>query len=359
MKKYFPYLIFFSAFLVSCVGSGYSIYGIGKVFGGHQFGATLLAFALEFGNIITAAALKIYWKFIPKLLKVYLISAVMILTCITSLGIYGYLADGFQITSQKDEIYTQRINLVKSKKENFQVRLNESKNELSILNNSILDLTKGLNTNTQTQSVDKKTGQVITNVIVGSKKSIDNQLQITNDRKNLLITKIDSYQDSIQRLDYQILEIQSSNNVSELGPLKYLSNLTGQPMNKIINWFMILLIVVIQPLAIALLILSLFAWNKNHYVTRKSKNSVSILDNIKSKFNEFRSRFQKKPVPANEIFEIPKRKRSPRRKKEEPPVNLPEPEPKVQNTRKRKVVDTHLTADLADHISKSLPIKKK
>ena len=366
MKKYFPYLILFSALLVSCVGSFYSIYGIGKIFGGHQFGATLMAFALEFGNIITATSLKIYWKFIPNLLKGYLIGAVIILTCITSLGIYGYLSDGFQLTAQKDEIVTRKSGLIKSKKDNFQLRITESKKELEIVNNSILDLTKGLNTNTQTQQIDKRTGQMITNVIVGSKKSIDNQLSISNERKNLLTSKIESFQDSVQRLELQIIEIESGNNVaSELGPLKYLSNLTGQPMNKIVNWFMILLMIVFQPLAIALILLSLFALSKNHYVSRKSKNQASIFSDLKLAFNDLKdkvkSRFRKSspviPVSSPPIKQ--KRKYTPRKPKIVDPVPVENIPPQEKSKRKRKIVDTNLTADLAEHISKSLPGSKK
>jgi len=47
MKKYFPHLILFSALFISITGSFFSIYGLGKLFGGHQIGATILAFAFE------------------------------------------------------------------------------------------------------------------------------------------------------------------------------------------------------------------------------------------------------------------------------------------------------------------------
>lgn len=374
MKKYFPYLILVSALLVSSIGSFYSIYGIGKIFGGHQFGATLMAFALEFGNIITATSLKVYWKFIPNLLRGYLIIAVIVLTCLTSLGIYGYLSDGYQLTAQKDEIVQKRSGLVKLKKDNFQLRIDEWKKELEIVNNSILDLTKGLNTNSQTQQIDKKTGQVITNVIVGSKKSIDNQLMISNDRKLSLNSKIDNYQDSIQRLELQIIDIESNNSVSsELGPLKYLSNLTGQPMNKIVNWFLILIMIVFQPLAIALILLSLFAFKNNHYLNRTSRKpkDVSILDGIKLKFNDLKNKIIKpKIVTPPIVTPAPvkvKRKYTKRVKNTiDPDTTIAPPNPaiiepeKPKSKRPRKIVDTNLTAGIADHIASSLTgVKKK
>ena len=56
--------------------------------------------------------------------------------------------------------------------------------------------------------------------------------------------------------DYQkILEQQIGNeSARELGPLKYMAELTGKPMEQIVNWFMLLIIFVFDPLAIALVI---------------------------------------------------------------------------------------------------------
>lgn len=369
MKKYLPYLIASAALLVSFTGSAYSIYGIGKIFGGHQVGATIMAFALEFGNIITATSLKIYWKFIPKFLKIYLISAVIILTCLTSLGIYGYLSDGFQKTAMKDEVVQRKVQLITLKRDNLKSRIDDYKKELDGVNSSITELNKGLNTNTQTQSIDKRTGQVITNVLVGSKKSINDQLTISNQRKLDLNSKIESLQDSVQSLELKIIEAEANNNsVSELGPLKYLSTLTGKPMNQIVNWFLIFIMIVFQPFAIALILLSSFAFDKNHYLTR-TRTTSSKPKPIPSKPVEVTVE------PEVEVRPQEKKKRKPRRKKNEQPIVLepvlPEPEqdeilPEVEDELSeeepreiRKIVDTNLTVDLADHITKSLKSKKK
>jgi len=61
--------------------------------------------------------------------------------------------------------------------------------------------------------------------------------------------------DSINKTDMAILDKEVSNEAeSELGPLKYLAETTGYPMNEVVNWFLLLIIFVFDPLAIALVV---------------------------------------------------------------------------------------------------------
>jgi len=69
--------------------------------------------------------------------------------------------------------------------------------------------------------------------------------------------------DSITKLDLVILSQQIDNeSARELGPLKYMAQLTGQGMDKIVNWFMILIIFVFDPLAIAMVVAANVAFAK-------------------------------------------------------------------------------------------------
>lgn len=369
MKKFFPFLILTSALLITVSGSFFSIYGLGKLFGGHQLGATIIAFSFELGNIVTAASLKYYWKFLPPLLKYPLIVVVIVLTLITSMGMYGFLSDGYQKTAMKDEIVQRRSGLVKLKKDNYQIRIDDYKKELESVNGSISTLTTGLNTNSQTQQVIK--GQVVTNVQVTSKKGIENQLSISNDRKLTLNSKIEGLQDSVQRLELEMIEIEANNsNASELGPLKYLADLTGSPMNKIVNILILLIVIVFQPLAIMLILTSMFAFKNNHYLTRSSTKQKATKVKVKPLIQPV----ENKDITLNPTEEVQvKQKRKYNRKpkiKEEDNVIVPtvdeieevesvEELPVAEVEEKRKVVDTNLTSDLAEHISKSLQSKKK
>lgn len=350
--KHLPLIILISALIISCTGSFFSIYGLGKLFGGHQIGATILAFAFEFGNIITVASLKFYWKHLPKILKYPLIVIVVVLTILTSMGIYGYLADGFEKTRLKDEIVTKRSNLVSLKKDNFVKRLDDNKNEISTINLSLTELSKGYNQNTQTQQVIK--GQVVTNVIVGNKKGIENQMNQLTQRKVKLDSLNLTYLDSIQRLELQIIEIENSNESnSELGPLKYLSNLTGVSIVKIVNWLILLIVIVFQPLALMLIITSMFAFKNNHYLTRTPNKAKKpqIAPTLEDNSN---------PVvePKEEIKIKPKRNKPVKNEKEKTSNDLDQFDPIVEQDskprKKRRVVDNDLTPDIAQHIAESL-----
>ena len=373
-KTNLPYLILFSALFISITGSFFSIYGLGKLFGGHQVGATILAFAFEFGNIITASSLKIYWKFLSPYLKWPFVGVVVVLTTLTSMGIYGYLSDGYQKTALKDEVVTKRSNLVKTKKEIFVQRLDENKKEIGTINSNLQELSKGYNQNTQTQQVIK--GQVVTNVIVGNKKGLEQQMNILNLRKSKLDSLNTNFLDSIQRLEFQIIEIENGNEVaSELGPLKYLSNLTGKPMNIIVNWLILMIVIVFQPLALMLILTSMFAFKNNHYVTRKSKPKkpqISPTNNDPDVVNT--------DIPVEEKI-TPKRKYNRKTKSnqndvpiEELPIeneiDLPLPNAEIevpetvkQNPKprkgKRRIIDTNLTPDIATHIAETLQQKKQ
>ena len=69
--------------------------------------------------------------------------------------------------------------------------------------------------------------------------------------------------DSISAIDIQILDLKINDETTrELGPLKYVSTLINKPMDSIINWFMLLIIFVFDPLAIALVVVANIAFGK-------------------------------------------------------------------------------------------------
>ena len=75
--------------------------------------------------------------------------------------------------------------------------------------------------------------------------------------------------DSITKLDLQILDLESNNEVAaEIGPLRYMAKITGKSMDVIVNWFTLMIVFVFDPMAIAMVI----AVNK--YVGRREEDST-------------------------------------------------------------------------------------
>ena len=254
MSKYFNLkkLVFISSIFITIVAEIYSIYGLSKLFSGHKISVIIMAIALAFGKIIVASLLKLQWKEIEVGRKIYLICALIVLSLITSLGIYGFLLDGYQTTKRKDDYVQTKIELVKKKKTYFEESSTQVKNELISVNNSIEGLRKSISTDNQTQQIIK--GQVITNIVSSNKTGVQKQLDIALINKDKLDQRLLLLSDSIQVLDLKIIELEQSSDVaSEIGPLKFVSSMSGLSMDRVINYFLLFFIFVFDPLALVLL----------------------------------------------------------------------------------------------------------
>jgi hypothetical protein len=93
-------------------------------------------------------------------------------------------------------------------------------------------------------------------------------------------TKREVAADSLQKYQIEILTLENNAEVAgELGPLQYLSGLTGISMDKIINYLLLVIIFVFDPLAISLVVAANFAF-ANAFPKRK-EDVLSVFDNDK------------------------------------------------------------------------------
>lgn len=254
MKKILPYILILSALSVSCTAAYYSIFGLSKLFSGESTAVIIMASTLEFAKILITVILHNYWKALNSWLKTYFICTVIILVIITSQGIYGFLTNAYQQTAVKDAKVTKQVELVELKKSTFIQQKSELVKEKDGIISSIEQLRNSLGNNIL-QSVDKKTGQLIKTTSNENRKTYERQLDDAIKRRDKTSDQINVLNDSITNAEIQIITIQNSSSAnSELGPLKYLSNLTGYSMDRIVNWFLLLLIIVFDPLAIALIL---------------------------------------------------------------------------------------------------------
>lgn len=262
-QKIFPFLIALSALAVSGSAAFYSITGLSKLFAGASTEVIIMASSLEAAKLVMASLLYQYWDKLGKLLRTYLTIALITLICITSAGIYGFLSGAYQDTANKASVVDKETQVYKIKKERFEQTKVDYTAEKQRLDNDISQLRNALATGSTTQSVDAKTGQVVTRANNANRKTFEAQLNTALQNKEAVDNKIIAANDSITALDMKILEIESKAELAgELGPLKYLSNLTGKPMDQIINWFLLVIIFVFDPLAICLVIAANIAFNQ-------------------------------------------------------------------------------------------------
>ena len=258
-----PTLIALSALSVSASAGIYSITGLSKLFVGASLAVTIMAASLEISKLVIASFLYQYWSTVNKILRTYLSIALGVLILITSAGIYGFLSNAYQETANKIGVVDKETQVYKVKKERFEQQLEDRKIEKIGLSKDISELRNALATGSTTQSIDRKTGQIINTANSGNRKAFESQLNTAIQNKDAIDDKIVAVTDSVTVLDMKILEIESKTELAgELGPLKYIAKLTGYPMDKIINWFILLIILVFDPLAISLVIAANFAFNQ-------------------------------------------------------------------------------------------------
>ena len=253
-RNLFPYIIAASALSVSASAAFYSVTGLSMLFAGASTAVAIMASSLEVSKLVIASLLYQYWTDLNKVLKIYLTIAVAVLILITSAGIYGYLSSAYQETANKSSVVDSKILALETKKKLYE----DTRNNILKEKQSLVDL-KGALTKTSTTQYTDRNG----NLVVRSNNASFKQIESASKSDEKLSSKVDIVNDSIFALENRILEIKTNSQVSnELGPLKYLSNLTGYSMDKIINWFLIVIIFVFDPLAIALVIAANFAFTR-------------------------------------------------------------------------------------------------
>ena len=253
-KKLFPYIIALSALSVSASAAFYSVTGLSMLFAGAGLAVIIMAASLEVAKLVIASLLYQYRKTLPKLLKIYLTIAAGVLILITSAGIYGYLSAAYQKTADQTSIVESKITALESKKKLFE----ETRDNILKEKQSIAILQGTLSQASTTQYTDKKG-----NLVVRSNNAAIRNIESASKSNEKLSAKIDVVNDSIFSLESKILEVKTTAiGESELGPLKYLSQLTGVAMDRIINWYILVIIFVFDPLAIALVIAANFAFTQ-------------------------------------------------------------------------------------------------
>jgi hypothetical protein len=295
-EKFLPWFMLFCALGLSGTAAYYSVVGLSIVFVGVALPVIIMGSFLEISKIAIATYLHDKWKETYGILKIYLSIALIVLSIITSLGIYGLLSTGFQSNIAKLEINEKQVKNVEVKKKRFEEIKTELTKEKTTLDGDITKLRDGLSNNTTTQTVDKKTGQLITKENNNNRKSFEGQLKEAQTRRDTISKKIDSFNDSITKLDVDILNMESKEiGAGELGAIKYLSEVLGWDVKRTANLFILILIFVFDPLAITLVIAT------NQAFKGKRKNERT--DQVPTKYRP--STDQVDPIIIEKIVEVP------------------------------------------------------
>jgi len=266
-NKFFINLLLLTALVVAGVAAYFSVFGLSKLFAGAMLAAIIMASSLELGKLILSSYLYRLWDSISKFRRVYGVIAVGVLMLITSVGIYGFLSNAFESTSiqveqldSKLEIVDTRIGSKEQEKGRYVQLIVDKQDRINTLTNlrkqqevrldSLLANEHWINasrTTTSIQNADNEIGKLYSEI-----DGLNVKLDSTN--SNIIGLKT-------ERLNHNV----TSDLTGEVGPLRYISRLLNTSMDRVVNWIILLLIFVFDPLAIYLIL------SYNHLIIKYKK----------------------------------------------------------------------------------------
>jgi hypothetical protein len=250
--NWLKWLVGISALIIAGCAAFFSITGLGVLFSGAATSVMVMAGSLEFAKLVAATYLKQKWDEIKGFNKWYLVSAVIVLMVITSAGIFGYLSNAFQQQNLKLQQVDREIAVYSTKittNESQIGQLSAQLGQLSATQSQILD--KGKVNNHLLRSIDNKDKQSAQL----DKKISD--LQEQNAKNNDEINKI-----KVTNLDLE----------KEVGGFRFVAEMFGVELKKVVKFFIFLIVIVFDPLAVALIIAF------NGLIGKKKENTPNYND---------------------------------------------------------------------------------
>lgn len=237
----FGILTLIIALTIAGVAAWFSIAGLMAIFGGAAMGVAVMAATLELGKIISVSWLYRNWH-AKGWLKYYLILAVVVLMFITSLGIFGFLSRAHIEQSLSSTDNTVRIEQLDDRIVREQSKISDTLAVIAQLDNAVTVL----------QNNDR---------ISGPNGAVALRLSQESERAKLNAV-IDSANNAIDDLKMQRMPLNQTQIAKEVevGPLKYVAELiygkerAQENFDQAVRWVIIILVLVFDPLAVALLV---------------------------------------------------------------------------------------------------------
>jgi len=269
-------LTFLSAISISIIAAGYSIIGLATLFAGAVIPIILMGSALEVGKLVAASWLYHNWNSdVPRLLKAYLFSAIIILIFITSMGIFGFLSKAHLDQVKPTSSNKIKIELLDNQIKSQQLIIDRSQKTLTLLDKAL------------EVYINK---EFVTRGLQERKKQEPERLELN--------TAIKEASNEIGKLSEEkgTLSLEQNKIEAEVGPIKYVAELiygenAEDNFDSAVRIVILILIFVFDPLAVLLLIaanISLRQW-------RMRKQSVKLQNEIdlQDKLNKQKKRLDK------------------------------------------------------------------
>ncbi len=234
-------LVGLSAILVAGCAAYFSVTGLGVLFAGASVSVMVMAGSLELAKLVAATYLKQEWDTLKGFNKWYLTISVGTLMLITSAGIFGYLSNAFQqqnLGLQKIErdiaVYQTQITKNDGEISRYTTQLN---NQQNIRNSQEANLSKQIDK-------DKSTSRVSQMI-----RTADKEIASVSKRIDELTKQNNVALDSINAIKNNNIELER-----EVGGFRFVAEAFNVPLNTVVKFFIFIIVIVFDPLAVALII---------------------------------------------------------------------------------------------------------
>jgi len=273
--KLIAYLTLISGLVISAVAVWYSVAGLVSIFAASAFSIIIMGVALESSKLIATIWLKWNWRRAPRMIKVYLISAIAVLMLITSMGIFGYLSKAHLDQNLVSGGVQAQISLIDEK---IKIERENIANAQAVIKQMDAAVTGVIATGDQ--EVKLRDGS--TQVRSAAERSLQIRRSQAKDRE-ALTKQIEESQSRIVKLQEEAAPIRTEMRAVEakVGPIKYIAaliygdNPDANVLEKAVTWVIIIIVLVFDPLAVVLLLASQYSFQWFRQQDDEQKNELA------------------------------------------------------------------------------------
>jgi len=263
MNKFFSFktLVSLTALTIAGCAAVFSVTGIGTLFAGAATAAMVMASALELGKLVGISFLYRYWKEVPRALKSYMSIASIVLIVITSAGIYGYLSSAYAKVAADPLRMNAEVQILNSQAATLDEEIKRKTTRLD----QIIALRGQQENRIDSLIVKSATGNTTTI------RNAQNQLIELSRTANALQREIN--QSSVQRDSLKAKSLTTDVAIttnSDIGTFVYISRALGVELDTVVKWFILVIVLVFDPLSICLVLAYNFL-QKREEITEEPK----------------------------------------------------------------------------------------
>ena len=246
------WLLLLTGLTISAVAIYYSVVGLAAIFSAAVIPIIVMGSALEVAKLVCASWLKANWSQAPRLMKIYMTTAVIVLMLITSMGIFGFLSKAHSDQSLVSGDVMSRISI-------YDEKIRTSKENIDANRKALTQMDAAVDQSMARSSDEKGADKAVAIRRGQAKERARLQAEIAQEQKNIA-----QLNDQAAPIRAEVRKVEA-----EVGPLKYIAAFVyGETdetvLEKAVTWVIITIIVVFDPLAVIMLLAAqmTFGWKK-------------------------------------------------------------------------------------------------